>query len=179
MKIKIPLKEFQNSETCQCHNFDEYEIKIKCVKTKLHSRYLSIIAIGICIWQFAGNATEEQFVSQFSFASTITSIILSVLAIIMSITGEGKTEHIKEQLQEAAKNIDKTQKKIKEINDCIENNLKFLNMEVKNLHSEIEKLPETVAENVEEKFLKRSSTLEEIDISKAFDEVDNDSWLGE
>lgn len=179
MKIKIPFIEFKNSETCPCHNFDEYEIKIKCAKTKLHSRYLTIIAVGICVWQFAGNSAGEQFVSQFSFASTITSIILSVLAIIMSITGEGKTEHIKDQLQETAKNIDKTQRKIKEINGCIENNLKILNEEIENLHGEIEKLPETIAANVEEKFLKRNSTLEEIDISKVFDEPNKDSWWGE
>lgn len=109
MKIKIPFIEFDDE--CPCHNFEEYEIKIKCIKTKLHARYLAAIAIGICIWQFAGTTDSDAFIAQFSFASTIASIILSVLAIIMSITGEGKTEHIKDQLHESAKDIIKNTKK--------------------------------------------------------------------
>ena len=177
MKIKIPFVEFDSE--CPCHNFEEYEIKIKCVKTMLHTRYLAAIAIGICIWQFAGITGNDVFIAQFSFASTITSIILSVLAIIMSITGEDKTEHIKDQLHESAKDISKTQRKIKEINDNIENNLRKLDHEISNLHIEIEKLPETIAQKVEEKFIKSETTGNDINVSEAPDVTDKDSWIGD
>lgn len=178
MKIKIPFIEFESTENCPCHNYEEYEIKIKCIKTKLHAKYLAIIAIGISVWQFAGKTNSNVFIAQVSFASTIASIILSVLAIIMSITGEGKTEHIKDQLQEAAKDINKTQKKISEINERIEKNLEYLNKEVENLHSEIGRLPESVAEKVGEEFIKNSSSEREIKTSKSPDRVDIDSWIG-
>lgn len=178
MRIKIPFVELSNDD-CPCHNFEEYEIKIKCVKTKLHARYLACIAIGICVWQFAGVTNSDEFIKQFSFASTITSIILSVLAIIFSIAGEGKTEHIKEQLQESAKGINKTQRKINDINDQIKDNLNLLNEEVKNLHEEIERLPEAVAKKVGEEFIKNTSTETDINISKAPDTMDKNSWMGE
>lgn len=97
----------------------------------------------------------------------------------MSITGEGKTEHIKDQLHESAKDIIKTQRKIKEINDSIESNLKSLDQEISNLHTEIEKLPETVARKVEEKFIKSEATENDINISEAPDVTDKDSWIGD
>jgi hypothetical protein len=31
---------------CPCEDYNEYEVKLKCVKTKLHSRYISCIAAG-------------------------------------------------------------------------------------------------------------------------------------
>ena len=90
--------------------------------------YLIVIATMICVWLFSLITYEkDDFVGQVSFASTITSIILSVLAIIMSITGEGKTEHIKEQLEVTAKDIQETQRKVNEINKSVEANLDKLN----------------------------------------------------
>ena len=161
-----------------CTNFEEYEIKIQCIKTKLHSRYIAVIAIGICIWQFSGISNGEEFVAQFSFASTITSIVLSVLAIIMSISGEGKTEHIKDQLQESVKNINISQKKLKKINNTIVDNLEKLNQEISNLHTEIEKLPENVAQQVEDRFIKSKSSDNNINVSAVNGQSDFE-WFGE
>lgn len=94
----------KKESNCPCENYNEYEIKLKCAKTKLHSRYIAFIAIGIVIWLLAtGEANSSEFAEWISFSSTIASIILSVIAIIMSITGENKTEAMRNQMEETAK----------------------------------------------------------------------------
>ena len=47
----------------------------------------------------------DQFVSEFSFAATISSIILSILAIFMSINGESKTQSIRTKIENEADDI--------------------------------------------------------------------------
>lgn len=139
MKIKIPFVEIETEKECPCSSDKEYEIKIKCAKTKLHSKYLLIISALICIWLFSVLTYGDQnFVAQMSFASTIASIILSVLAIIMSLTGEGKTEHIKEQLESAAKDIKESQEKVSSINKTIEENLNKLTKDIDTMNEKIE-----------------------------------------
>ena len=76
---------------CSCKDYNEFEIKLKCAKAKLHSRYIVCISIGILVWLVAtGEANTKEFSSWISFASTVASIILSVIAIIMSITEKEK-----------------------------------------------------------------------------------------
>ena len=58
----------------------------------------------LLIWCFT-TRTDTEFVSHFSFASTVTSIILSVLAIFMSVTGESKTQAIRDRIEEEADDI--------------------------------------------------------------------------
>ena len=53
-----------------------------------------------------------RFFSHFSFASTVTSIILSVLAIFMSVTGESKTQAIRDRIEEEADDIVKVSGKL-------------------------------------------------------------------
>lgn len=149
MKIKLPFIEIETNKECPCSNYSEYELKIRCIKIKLHSTYLIVIATMICVWLFSLITYEKDgFVGQVSFASTITSIILSVLAIIMSITGEGKTEHIKEQLEATAKDIQETQRKVNEINRAVEANLDKLNGGIDRLNEKIEHISEDTARRV-------------------------------
>ena len=63
--------------------------------------------ILICVWLFT-SSKDEQFASHFSFASTVTSIILSVLAIFMSVSNESKTQTIREKIEQEAETITKT-----------------------------------------------------------------------
>ncbi len=147
MRIKIPFIEVETDKNCSCSDYGEFEIKIKCIKAKLHCKYLLVIAVMICVWLFSVKTyNDSTFVSQMSFASTIASIILSVLAIIMSITGEGKTEHIKEQLEDAAKQIKESQNSVEDINESIEENLSQLNLEIKRLGDRIDDIPEMTAQ---------------------------------
>jgi len=129
--------------------FDEFVSKRENDRIKLHARYICFIATAIVVWLITtGTANDPNFPVWVSFASTITSIILSVLAIIMSITGEGKTEHIKEQLEATAKDIKKSQENVNEINKSIKENLGQLNLEVKRLSDKVDEVPNKTAQQV-------------------------------
>ena len=67
---------------------------------------LIIILICIIIWALSTKA-NDQFVAEFSFAATISSIILSILAIIMSITGESRTAVLREKIEKATDEMKK------------------------------------------------------------------------
>lgn len=70
--------------------------------------YICVVAIVnlalIIIWLFT-ERTDSNFISHFSFASTVTSIILSVLAIFMSVSGETKTQVIRDRIEQEADEI--------------------------------------------------------------------------
>ena len=65
----------------------------------------------LLVWCFT-TRTDPDFFSHFSFASTVTSIILSVLAIFMSVTGESKTQAIRDRIEEEADDIVKVSGKL-------------------------------------------------------------------
>lgn len=58
----------------------------------------------IIVWLITA-VKDENFVSHFSFASTVASIILSVLAIFMSFIGESKTQIIRDKIENETKEI--------------------------------------------------------------------------
>lgn len=60
--------------------------------------------VFVAVWSFTSN-TDANFVSHFSFASTVTSIILSVLAIFMSVYGESKTQVVRDRIEQEADEI--------------------------------------------------------------------------
>ena len=77
---------------------------------------LIIILICIIIWALSTKA-NDQFVAEFSFAATISSIILSILAIIMSITGESRTAVLREKIEkdEMKKLLQELERKIERV----------------------------------------------------------------
>lgn len=126
---------------CSCKDYNEFEIRLKCAKTKLHSRYIGCIAIGVVVWMLAtGEANSAQFSSWISFASTVASIILSVIAIIMSITGENKTDAMRNQMEETAKKLELTAKAIENANDTNKENIGELKENIALLEKKIEEL---------------------------------------
>lgn len=141
MNIKIPFIEFETDKNCPCKDQSEYELKVKCMKTKLHSRYIACISAGIVIWVLAtGKANSPDFANWISFASTITSIILSVIAIIMSITGESKTDAMREQMEETTKKLEATANAIENANKVNKENIKELKENLVLLQAKIESL---------------------------------------
>lgn len=139
MGIKYCLSK-KNSD-CPCKDYNEYEIRLKCMKTKLHSRYISCIAAGIVIWVLAtGKANTSEFSNWISFASTITSIILSVIAIILSITGESKTDAMRNQMEETAHKLEETANAIRSANKQNINNVEELKENIGLLEEKIEEL---------------------------------------
>ena len=79
------------------------------------------IALGCLV---VAGSNQESFVEQFSFASTITSIVLSVIAIWMSISGERNTNEIKEKIGEAANRLEKTSSDFEKLGQKSEDSIK-------------------------------------------------------
>lgn len=150
MKIKIPFIEFETDKNCPCKDQSEYELKVKCMKTKLHSRYIACISTGIVIWVLAtGKANSSDFANWISFASTITSIILSVIAIIMSISGESKTELMRDKMEEASKKVEKAVKDIESANKESVQSITELKCEMDELKEILERLPAATVERIQ------------------------------
>lgn len=156
---------------CECKDFNEYEIKLNCAKTKLHSRYIASIAAGIVIWSLAtGEANTAEFSAWISFASTIASIILSVIAIILSITGEGKSDAMREKMEEAVKKLENTAQIIEDINQESIDNIVDLKREVDELKTALENIPNQTIEKMKTEY--SVSNIEENNSKKT-----NKGWL--
>lgn len=124
--------------------FHEYNEKLKCAKSKLHSRYIASICIGICIWIIVSNTSQQaEFVAQLSMASTVASIILSVIAIVMSISGEVTTEGIRSQMLEITQELHSTVDGVKDINSEVQSSISELKVGLDDLQKKIDKLPDT------------------------------------
>jgi hypothetical protein len=76
-----------------------------------------IITLGSVVLAGYNN---DAFVDQFSFASTVTSIVLSVVAIWMSISGEQNTNEIKNNIMGTAERLARTTDKIELVNTNID-----------------------------------------------------------
>lgn len=129
--------------------FKEYTILRQVDRNRLHTKYISCIALGIVIWLIAtGTHNHDFFPDWVAFASTITSIILSVVAIILSITGESKTDAIKSDLAETARKLDKISDKMGEelsgTNKDIRDLISKLSDQIKILEEKVDKVPEQV-----------------------------------
>lgn len=130
-------------------DFKEYTILRRLDRIKLHAKYISCISLGIVVWLIAtGTYDNSYFPEWVSFASTITSIILSVVAIILSITGESKTDAIKTDLSETAKKLDNVTDRIdKEMfgaNQETKELIKELERQIAILQDKVDKVPEQV-----------------------------------
>lgn len=129
----------------EIQNFNQYELMLKTEKGKLHLRYIAIICIAICVWLIAsGSAKDDTFISQLSFASTVTSIILSVIAIILSITGESKTSMMQARMEDIVQSLEKTAGQIAEISDNTEKNMGSLQEGIADLDLKIKNLPSEI-----------------------------------
>lgn len=153
---------YECKEKTEEEKFNVYKAKREIDRVKLHAKYISCISVGIVIWLIAtGNAENPEFSGWISFASTVTSIILSVIAIILSITGESKTEAIKNDLSETARKIDEVADKMNvemlEANQGIKELITQLDEKIKNLQIQVDKVPENVAEKVTNTYSKTNN----------------------
>lgn len=140
----------------------ESEMRLKYEKNKIHSRYIACICIGICIWIIITNTAQQvDFVAQLSMASTVTSIILSVIAIIMSISGEVTTEGIRNQMLETIQELHTTANIVKDINSEVKDNILELKKSIDELQGKIDVLPDATADTIYRKGNSRNSYTEQ------------------
>lgn len=114
-------------------------------KLKLHIKYIIIIAV---ILFFGGivlaTSNQNEFVSQISFGSTMTSIILSVIAIWMSISGERTTNDIKTKISYSADRLSETTEKIGILNNNYEKTMSTQLEELKTVQEQLTKVLSSV-----------------------------------
>ena len=174
MRIKIPLVDIETGTECPCKNYDEYELKLRCMRTKLHSRYIACIATGIVVWLITtGTSSNEKFPELISFASTITSIILSVIAIIMSITGESKTDAMRNQMERTTKKLEDTVNTVEHANRENVGNIRELKENIKILEKKIENMPVEVTEVIRQ--YEKTKHSEDDEVKKSIN--DNAVWV--
>lgn len=89
-------------------------------KLKLHIRYILFISVlvvsalflaGCFLWPYNDEITQK-----FSFAGTVSSIILSVLAIIVTLVGEGNIDSIRQRIDSSTSDLKTVTDQIKENN---------------------------------------------------------------
>ena len=99
LRREVKCYKGMESEEC-CNNRVE-----DALRRRTYS-FILIIAVALLILSVVITTVwNTDFVAQVSYASTITSIILSVIAIWMSITGERSTNEIKNKVSEAATSL--------------------------------------------------------------------------
>lgn len=106
--------------------------------------FLIIISlILVIIWLVTSNNDERLF-SHFSFASTVSSIILSIIAIFMSVIGESKTEIIRDRIEQEAKQISAVTNRFEDYMDDLLHRLGRIESKTDNLKAALKQNPKTV-----------------------------------
>lgn len=127
-------------------------------KNKLHIKYIISIALLFVVASIILSGHDKaEFVSEVSFASTITSIVLSVLAIWMSMSGERATNDIRNEIVRAADKLYGTTEKVENLNKKYEDTMNVQLEELRSvqnnlftLHDSISNVREQVAATHEE-----------------------------
>lgn len=135
---------------------------IKHEKRKLHLNYIiaisAIISLGSVVLALYN---QDAFVAQVSFAATITSIVLSVIAIWMSISGERTTSDIRVKIAESTERLSGTTKEIETFNSNYKEAMDTQLAELKNVQEQLTQIIHSV-DNVEKQvsFMNEKGTID-------------------
>lgn len=142
----------------------KHDYKVKYEKGKIHVIYLLIIAVILAIigisLALGGN---DDALAQISMASTVSSIILSSIAIFMSISGENKLNYTHDKLVETSDKMSEITANIERANSEI--NQKILKID--DIFDRLERIGQSV-DNVEKEVVNRTLNIQEnstVDIS--------------
>lgn len=129
-----------------------------------------IIAVALIILALTvKTADSEIFSEQVSFASTVTSIVLSVIAIWMSITGERSTNAIKEKVSSSVDKLTETTNKSIDLSDDLKKTLDNQNSKYDEIIEKMEEVISNVEGMKESVVLINDSLLEYGNIAKSGD----------
>lgn len=136
---------------------NEFQLKIDNLRLKIHAKYIAFISLGIVVWMVAtGTANNSEFSDWLSFASTLTSIILSVIAIFMSISGESKTEGIRNQMEETAYRLDNAVDDVSNANEEIKSSIIELQKKIDSMSEKVDNFSKQNSnENIADNSLKK------------------------
>lgn len=92
--------------------------KINIVKRRMVGTFLMVISVIILTISFIMlTVGDDNIAKEVSYSSTVSSIILSVIAIFMSISGENKTDLIRGQLYDIVSRLEDTTTKVENVNN--------------------------------------------------------------
>lgn len=129
----------KDSEDCCQKRVDEAVAHRTTMIVLIASIVLMILALTV------KTADNSVFVGQVSFASTVTSIVLSVIAIWMSITGERSTSEIKEKVRDSVDKLTETTNQSTTLTDDLKKTLDNQNTK----YDEIMVKMENIIKNIE------------------------------
>lgn len=126
--------------------------QIENVKLKIHIKYICGISFAcICLFIIARLCNDSTFKSCISVSSTVTSIILSVIAIILSVTGERTTNEIRDKLSDSVKQLESNANKSISFTEDLESTINKMNA-----------LYENMTENVINQFPQMQTSLNDL-----------------
>lgn len=123
-----------DSENCCQQRVDEAVSRRTIMIVLIISIALMILALTV------KTAGDDVFVGQVSFASTVTSIVLSVIAIWMSITGERSTNEIKEKVSASVDKLTETTSKSTTLTNDLKMTLDCQNAKYDEITKKMEKM---------------------------------------
>ena len=122
----------KDNEDCCQRRVDEAVGRRTVVMGLVISLVLLILALTV------KTASAEVFADQVSFAGTVTSIVLSVIAIWMSITGERNTNEIKEKVRDSTDRLTDTTNNSRALSEELKETLDNQNTKYDEIISKVE-----------------------------------------
>lgn len=168
---------------------DKPDVLVRLIRKDL--LYISIIfgILVMFILLLAFTGAEEAF-QYFSFASTITSMVLSVIAIIMTIISEQKSDRVQAAIEESIEELQAASNQVREYAEQIDMQRKILDGLVKKTDENLEKTKEVLNrtkklgraedENIDRDFsLRGLDDLDDETVESDWEEIwGNDDWEG-
>lgn len=184
--IIILIVVYRKSGKCvmdsSCKEINPKSIR-SCNTLLRHDFFFAIILSGVvCVFLLSLYFFEsEKAINYFSFAATICSIILSVVAIFMSINGENKNSSMQTQFDLSVKNLEKIseniteqqkmmRKTIDEFHAAIEAQNESLNSTINEFHKALE------TQNEQVKQMLKSSEEMRATVERRFSSQTSDEW---
>lgn len=129
-----PCKDVNCKQTCKesCNTLLKKENTYRLI-------ILVVVLVFVLGYTFSGNSDAMGY---FSFASTITSIILSVIAIIMTINNEQKSDRVKDAIDESVKTLQQSTEELKEYSESMGDVSEKLETVLSDIHGISEKTEE-------------------------------------
>lgn len=114
------------------------ETKVKHEKLKIHFMYIISISVAcICLVIIISFCEDSTFKNCISVSSTVTSIILSVIAIILSVTGERSTNEIRNKVTDSVEQLETCTEKSSNLAEELTNTMQQLNTLYENMNKRI------------------------------------------
>ena len=111
-------------------------------KLSLHLKYISAISFAcVCLVIILHCCQSTMFQNCISVSSTVTSIILSVVAIILSVTGERTTNEIRNKVADSVEQLEDCTEKSSKLTEELTKTLQQMNDLYENVNDKVSDIP--------------------------------------